>query len=52
VYDVSHSFLWQEGRRQVVHTAGKDLTGELEAAPHGAALLERVPVVAALVDSR
>jgi predicted heme/steroid binding protein len=26
VYDVSHSFLWQDGRHQVLHTAGVDLT--------------------------
>ncbi len=52
VYDVSHSFLWQEGRHQVVHAAGKDLTGELKAAPHGAAMLERLPMVGTLVDSR
>lgn len=52
VYDVSRSFLWLEGRHQVVHMAGKDLTGELEAAPHGAASLERLPVVGTLVDAR
>lgn len=52
VYDVSRSFLWQEGRHQVVHSAGKDLTGELEAAPHTAAMLERVPIVGTLADGR
>jgi predicted heme/steroid binding protein len=52
VYDVSHSFLWQEGRHQVVHTAGKDLSGELEAAPHTAAMLDRVPIVGTLADGR
>jgi len=50
VYDVSRSFLWQEGRHQVAHMAGKDLTGELKAAPHGAAMLERVPLIGRLVE--
>ena len=50
VYDVSRSFLWQQGRHQVVHTAGKDLTSELEAAPHTAAMLERAPIVGTLAD--
>jgi len=52
VYDVSRSFLWQQGRHQVLHTAGKDLTGEIEAAPHTAAMLERVPIVGTLADGR
>jgi len=50
VHDVSRSFLWQEGRHQVVHMAGKDLTGELKAAPHGAATLEPVPLIGRLVE--
>jgi len=52
VYDVSRSFLWQDGRHQVVHLAGRDLTGELEAAPHTAAMLERVPIVGTLAGDR
>ena len=52
VYDVSRSFLWQQGRHQVLHAAGKDLTGEIEAAPHTAAMLERVPIVGNLADGR
>jgi len=45
VYDVSRSFLWQDGRHQVLHTAGLDLTADLDQAPHGADLLERFPVI-------
>jgi len=45
VYDVSRSFLWQKGRHQVLHHAGADLTDDLDQAPHGADLLERVPVI-------
>jgi predicted heme/steroid binding protein len=50
VYDVSHSFLWQKGRHQVRHPAGVDYTGGLAQAPHGADLLERLPVVGTLAD--
>ncbi len=52
VYDVSHSFLWQKGRHQVLHTAGIDLTTELDAAPHSADLLQKFPLIGMLVDER
>lgn len=48
VYDVSRSFLWSNGRHQVVHAAGCDLTGSLHEAPHDASLLNRFPVVGTL----
>jgi predicted heme/steroid binding protein len=48
VYDVSRSFLWQDGRHQVLHTAGLDLTAGLDQVPHGADLLERFPVIGLL----
>ncbi len=48
VYDVSSSFLWKNGNHQVFHTAGQDLTANLEQAPHGATLLEKFPVVGVL----
>lgn len=48
VYDVSASFLWRDGRHQVLHHAGVDLTDSLDQAPHGADLLERFPVVGTL----
>lgn len=50
VYDVSRSFLWQKGRHQVLHDAGADLTDDLDQAPHGADLLERVPVIGRLSE--
>ena len=50
IYDVTDSFLWQNGRHFFVHTAGQDLTEELESAPHGHELLSRVPVVGRLSD--
>ncbi len=48
VYDVSNSFHWRTGKHQAMHSAGVDLTGSLKQAPHGADLLERVPVVGRL----
>lgn len=49
VYDVTGSFLWQRGSHQALHKAGRDLTAELEAAPHGAEFVERFPVVGQLI---
>jgi predicted heme/steroid binding protein len=48
VYDVSRSFLWQNGTHQALHSAGGDLTGSLDAAPHGTELLKRFPMVGTL----
>ena len=50
VYDVSRSFLWQNGQHQVLHTSGVDLTADLDQAPHGADLLQRVPMVGILEE--
>ncbi|MBI5650874.1 MAG: cytochrome B5 [Chloroflexi bacterium] len=50
VYDVSLSFLWQNGAHQALHIAGIDLTDELVQAPHGAEMLEKFPVVGELVE--
>ena len=50
VYDVTESFLWKGGRHQALHSAGNDLTGDLDDAPHGADMLDRVPVVGTLVS--
>jgi predicted heme/steroid binding protein/uncharacterized membrane protein len=35
VYDVSKSDMWQDGIHMGRHTAGNDLTADLDAAPHG-----------------
>ncbi len=48
VYDVSRSFLWQNGGHQALHAAGRDLTGSLEDAPHPADVLKRFPMVGTL----
>lgn len=44
VYDVSDSTLWKLGAH-FGHTAGKDLTGKLEGAPHGDDIVKAMPVV-------
>jgi len=48
IYDVTDSFLWKDGKHQVTHHAGEDLTGELKDAPHDADFLKRFPVVGML----
>jgi len=48
VYDVSKSPLWSKGTHMNRHPSGKDLTGEISAAPHGPEVLERYPQVGIL----
>lgn len=48
VYDVSKSPLWSKGLHMNRHPSGKDLTGEIPAAPHGKEVLERYPQVGVL----
>jgi len=48
VYDVTDSFLWQEGRHQALHRAGTDLTGSLARAPHGIDVLHEFPAIGVL----
>jgi predicted heme/steroid binding protein len=49
VYDVSASSFWLDGDHLGTHQAGKDLTEELELAPHGGEMLERTKLVGVLV---
>jgi predicted heme/steroid binding protein/uncharacterized membrane protein len=48
VYDVSRSPLWSKGLHMNRHPSGRDLTGEISAAPHGTEVLERYPQVGVL----
>ncbi len=48
IYDVSESSLWVGGEHMDSHLAGKDLTEEMSAAPHGAEVFERFTQVATL----
>ena len=49
VYDVSESSFWMEGEHLGMHNAGKDLTDELEMAPHREENFARVKYVGDLV---
>ncbi|MGE5855828.1 MAG: DUF2231 domain-containing protein [Syntrophaceae bacterium] len=48
VYDVSASKLWKGGLHMKRHHAGRDLSGDIAAAPHGKEVLERVRRVGVL----
>jgi predicted heme/steroid binding protein/uncharacterized membrane protein len=48
VYDVSESKFWRKGQHMNRHRSGSDLTGDMQAAPHAADVLERFPQVGTL----
>src|SRR4030043_386260 len=48
VFDVSHSKFWKTGLHMKRHEAGRDLTTDIEAAPHGTEVLDRYPQVGIL----
>jgi predicted heme/steroid binding protein len=48
VYDVSDSYLWEGGTHQGLHDAGKDLTEDMDEAPHGPEIFKDSPVVGTL----
>jgi predicted heme/steroid binding protein/uncharacterized membrane protein len=48
IVDVSGSRLWMGGMHMRRHAAGKDLTLDLNAAPHGMEVLDRYPLVGTL----
>jgi predicted heme/steroid binding protein/uncharacterized membrane protein len=45
IIDVTNSKLWKGGLHMKRHHAGRDMTTEIKAAPHGADVLERYPQV-------
>ena len=49
VYDLSSSFLWKNGKHQVLHRAGADLTNNLDQAPHGMEVFDKFPIVGILL---
>jgi len=49
VYDVSQSDLWRGGEHMGLHETGKDLTDELELAPHREEVLDRAKLIGKLV---
>jgi predicted heme/steroid binding protein len=48
VYDVTEANLWSEGNHMGEHNAGKDLTQEMEASPHGNTVVENMKIVGVL----
>jgi predicted heme/steroid binding protein len=49
VYDITQSKLWSDGDHMGMHVAGKDLTEDIDLAPHGEEALGRVKLVGSLV---
>lgn len=49
VYDVSDSSFWMEGEHMGMHEAGKDLSEELEMAPHREENFAKVKLIGDLV---
>ena len=48
VYDVSASVFWMEGDHMGAHQAGRDLTSEIQLAPHRNEVLQRTKQVGIL----
>jgi predicted heme/steroid binding protein len=48
VYEVTDSDLWNGGEHMGLHEPGKDLTEEIELAPHREEVLERVKLIGKL----
>jgi predicted heme/steroid binding protein/uncharacterized membrane protein len=48
VYDVSPSKMWTGGTHMKRHPAGRDLSADIHAAPHGPDVLERYPQIGTL----
>jgi predicted heme/steroid binding protein len=48
VYDVTDSSQWMDGDH-IGHAAGEDLTEQMEIAPHGEDVMEKMKVVGVLV---
>jgi predicted heme/steroid binding protein/uncharacterized membrane protein len=52
VFDVSESKLWKGGQHMKRHQAGRDLSDQFPAAPHGEEVFERVAQVGTLAGQR
>ena len=48
VYDVSDSYMWEDGTHQGLHDSGQDLTQDIDEAPHGPEVFKDYPVVGTL----
>ena len=50
VYDVTNSYLWEDGVHQGLHDAGQDLTETMDEAPHGTEVFKDSTVVGTLKE--
>jgi predicted heme/steroid binding protein len=50
VYDVTGNAFWEGGDHWGTHSAGHDLTSEIEAAPHGPEPLDNVKLIGVLAS--
>ncbi len=50
VYDVTNSYLWEDGVHQGLHDAGQDLTETMDEAPHGPEVFKDSTVVGTLKE--
>jgi predicted heme/steroid binding protein len=48
VYDVSGSIMWEGGEHEDEHSAGVDMTDDMDFAPHSEDVLDAFPVVGVL----
>jgi len=51
VYDATDSAIWLDGEHMGMHQAGKDLTDDLDMAPHGSEIFEKIKYIGELVES-
>ena len=52
VYDVTESKMWRGGNHMKRHSAGNDLTTDIQAAPHDTEVLQRYPQVGTLLTEQ
>ena len=50
VYDLTDSVMWKDGEHEGEHSAGADLTAEMDEAPHFPEELDSFPVVGSLAE--
>lgn len=51
VYDVTDSWHWKNGNHWTLHDAGRDLTCQIEGAPHTGEMMRRLRIVGKLKKS-
>jgi len=51
VYEATDSAMWIDGEHMGMHQAGKDLTEDIDMAPHGTEQFEKIKYIGELADS-